>query len=162
MANSYEGFKTLIRLKREIESQLTNKTELKKLGEDVKKLVQDRTRDGFGVNEQGGKKQKLPKLKESTKKIRENFKKTGRLTGERATVNKSNMSRTGKTLDGIKVKVHKSGVTIELDAHGKEAVRTTQKVDKGYNFMALSKSEVSKVIKGFNERIISKLGKFFK
>ncbi len=150
----------IARLLRTVKRAVTDRKIYKRIGKMAKEIVTERTRRGFGVTEALGKKKRLPKLRPSTKSIRRSLKSTGGLTGPGATPNKSAFNRTGKTLDEIKVVPKADGVELKLSKHGINAVRDTEKINKDYNFMNLSRSEAKEIKKSLEKELRAKLKKF--
>jgi len=147
MRNDFDKLPGLIR---KVLSRVTTSLRSRRIpamvGRESAKIVKTRTRKGFGITNNEGKKQRLKKLENSTKKTRTRIKRLGQLSSE-TSPRRSNFTRTGKTLDNIKVNPSNSKVEVTLDSHGKQAVRETSKISDKFNFMGLSKSEVKEIKK---------------
>lgn len=132
-----------------------NKEVTDKVGRKVAKTVRERTRKGFGVKANGGRKERLKKLKKPTKKIRQDLKKKGQLSGK-TTPNRSNLTRSGRMLDNIGYSASDKEVTIA--PKGKEQLKARD-VSKDRPFMNLSKTEIKEVTKLVAEEIIKGIRK---
>jgi len=160
MRNDFGLLEKLLRKAESLVKKSLNRSNIpKQVGEEAREIVKERTRRGFGVTKNEGKKQRLKKLEPSTRNIRKSVKKLGKLSSE-TSVNKSNFTRTGQTLDNMKVMPSKSKVRVEVDSHGKQAIKTTEKISTKFNFVALSKSEVKVIKKSIEAELQKALKKF--
>lgn len=139
-------------ISKRVEKSLRKRNIPTDVGETAKEMVQKRTRSGFGIDRNEGKKRRLPKLEKATKSRRKGLKKKGTLSNE-TSPSRSNFTRTGQTLDNIKVSPKNNEVELKLDSHGIEAVRTTEKISEKYNFMGLSRSETKEIKKDIEAEI---------
>jgi hypothetical protein len=130
-----------------------NDISLKQQMEDVPKIIKERTREGFGISGGEGRKKKLKELAESTIKSRRSKK----LSSE-TTPSTSNLTETGKLLDGIKVK-SSNKKTVQI-VSGREDVRDY--IEKDRKFLGLTKGELTeldkKMEKLINELILEEFG----
>lgn len=149
---------TLKQLQQKLDSlvdDVVNKELTDKIGRKVVNTVKARTRDGFGVKNNGDRKGKLKAIKKATKNIRKDLKKKGRLSGK-TTPETSNLTRSGRMLDNIKYKASKNEVVIAPKGKEQEKAR---KVSKDRPFMNLSKKEIKEVTKLVADEIIDGIKK---
>lgn len=107
--------KIISRIESAIKDTVSNK-EKKKVAEFALNVVVKRTRLGYGVKENFGKKEKLAKLKDSYVDKRKKFTGLSSLTRPK----KSNLTRTGSMLDSMKAKFQ--GKTIVIAPTGKRNI----------------------------------------
>lgn len=144
--------------------QIIKETLDKKLLDDIGNTsvsrIRKRTRTGKGVKENDGPTHKLPSLKPSTIKRRQNLKSKGKLTGPGATPARSGVNQTGKTLNEMNYKVKgRDSVEIRLSPEGEKRAENIIGINSNYEFMNLSKSEIKALIKIVEEKIISVINK---
>lgn len=130
----------------------------KELAEEALESVKRRTKLGRGVGKPEGPSNKLPSLKTKTVSTRKSLKRTGGLSST-ATPAKSNVTRSGKTLDSLKVEIKSDGFNIELDKRGERVAKELIAIDKDYTFMNLSKAEVNRLVKIIEQQIQRFVGK---
>ena len=163
MANDFREFANILKnIDKQVKKALRSREVPKDAGDIAKDMIQERTQKGFGIDKLEGKKRRLAKLAKSTKSIRRSEKKAGKLS-DLTTPNRSNFTRTGRTLENMKVKPSNGKVKLSLDTHGQRAVKTTEAIPgKGrkFNFMGLSRTEVRKIKKFFEAELKRALKKY--
>lgn len=133
-----------------------NREDFRQIGEQIKDTVVNRTQKGFGVDENGAPQTRLKGLSESYKKQRSRLKKQGKLSGN-TTANKSNLTKSGKMLSDIKVRATNDSVTVFPS--GKDRKKAIYQDEAGRKFMNLSKSEINKIKKEIENKIINDIKK---
>lgn len=123
----------------------------------AKDMVVERTSKGFGVKVKEGPKERLKGLSESYKKQRRRLKKQGKLATE-TTPNKSNLTKSRQMLDSVAAKASTGQATVYLN-NDKAGKKAEYQASEGREFMNLSKSEVNKIKKFIEEKIISDIKK---
>ena len=146
-------FKQLgIKLKRLVDNVVDNEL-LNEIGKRTTKQVKDRTRKGFGVEEQLGPKTRLKPLTTKYKKRRAKLRKRGKLSSE-TSPNKSNLTKSGEMLDSTDYTISRDTVTVAPKGRrNKEKASAQEKAGRtAYN---ISKSENKELLK-FIENEITK------
>lgn len=135
----------------------------------VADMIIRRTRLGFGVRDNGEKREKLAELKgrpkpyKSTIQRRETLKERGQLSNE-TTPTKSNLTMTGQMLNAISYKVKKLGGIIFIKDSTRRDGKNTNKeiaeyVSKNRPFFHLSDSEIRQLKREAVKLVRSKLKK---
>ncbi len=107
--------------------------------------IRNRTRAGIGVSENGGNEVGFKNIKDTTVNVRRSKKVRRKLSSD-TTPETSNYTRTGKTLEKIKVRVSKQKKLIRIGFfRGKlvEAVKANSK--RGFEFLLASKKELNQL-----------------
>ncbi len=126
--------------------------ELEDVGNQAADIIRKRTQLGYGVSEQGARKEKLKPLTDKYVKRRKS------LSLGKTTPKKSNLTQSGHMLDDLHAKKTKEG-TVEITFKSEEAQdKATWNTDKGRAFNNLSSSEIRQV----KEIIQKKLEKILK
>lgn len=119
-------------------------------------LIKARTRKGFGVPDVGANQKRLPPLSASYIKYR-----SRRRLSPFTSPRKSNVTLSGRLLSGLRVYVSKSRITIKPTGTSEKGESNDQVASylekQGRVFLRLSKSEILKVIKFYNENILNKV-----
>lgn len=149
-------------LPRMVQTMLKREVFLEAGAKNIKRTIRKRTRQGDGVQENLGKSNKLPSLKESTVKRREKLAKDGKLTGKGATPRRSNFTRTGDTLDNIQVKVSRARIDVNLAPADQHKLEDALQINKNYQFMRLSRVEFNEMIESMTKKIGNSLQKAVK
>ena len=121
--------------------------------------MRKRTRDGQGVAENLSPTHTLPQLKKSTIKRRQILKNEGKLKGRGVEVEKSNFTRTGASLRGLKHETTKAKVEITLNPEDGAKLIDALQIDKGYQFMRVSDKEYQSFLKRLIKGVRSALSK---
>lgn len=130
---------------------------MSEVGELVRDLVKSRTKKGFGVAEPEGKATRLKGLSESYKKRRRTLKKQGKLD-QSTSPTKSNLTQTSQMLDSVKSKASTAKAEVFLD-NEKAQRKAELQANDNREFMNLSKSEVNKIKKLLEQKIIDDIKK---
>lgn len=130
--------------------EATSPTYLKELGDEAAKLIQKRTRLGYGVAEHGGTKGKFEPLTEPYVKVRK-VKATGPTTPK-----KSNLTLTGQMLDNITSRVTGNG-QVEVGFADADASQKAEWVSKLRPFNNLSKPEIAQLRKKLQDDLSTRL-----
>lgn len=130
---------------------LIKESHMKEVGEFTKDMVVARTKKGFGVDKDGAPQKRLKGLSESYKKQRRRLRRQGKLAGD-TTPTKSNLTKKGEMLSDLDSRASeaKAEVFIKTDKNRKKA---DLQAKSGREFMNLSKSELEKIKKKFEEKI---------
>lgn len=115
-----------------------------KVANETKKMVQERTRQGFGVKKTDTNKVRLKKLSPSYKKRRKKLQKKG-LLSDKTTPNKSNLTQKGEMIDTLKTQVSRNKAEVKVNGD-KNQKKAKQQAKAGRKFMDLSKTELKKVL----------------
>lgn len=127
--------------------KMTNKTHLRIVGEDAKRLIQKRTRLGGGVEKSLGTRRKLKKLSKSYKKQRKGMK-LDRTTSPA----KSNVTQTGEMLREIGVKVRSNKALLRfISPSAKKKAKWVQ--DAGRKFFNISQPELKQLTRLLRKRV---------
>lgn len=141
----------ITKLSKEIASSIDKTFDAKfmrEVGEEAKRLIFLRTKLGYGVDKQGGQKQKLKALSPFYVELRKLLAKDGDLHSS-TTPKKSNLTNTGQMLDSLKIKRAVNGL-VWLGPMGYRDVGLTNeevanRVSKDRPFMFLSDLEEKKI-----------------
>ena len=148
MSNPSQDIKNLITKVKKLRKDAAD--ELLDLGNEAAELIRKRTRLGYSVAEQGGRKTKLDSLSEGYKANRKRSRPTGPTTP-----NKSNLTNTGDMLDDLEAKKSsESSVTITFSS--KKSKDKAIWVSKKRPFNYLSKAEKKQLIQSLQKRINKK------
>ena len=118
--------KEIEKLSKEVIKDIIDDNYLKALGEKIVKEIQTRTRQGFGVADEGQPKEKLTPLEPSTKRRRNSLKKQGKLSNL-TTPNKSNLTETGAMIDSISYKIEQGVLIFYFKGSDSNGVRNNEK-----------------------------------
>lgn len=141
----------------DLEKQLkrsVSTNELKALGAFVLDMVKARVRKGFGVPSDGAAQEKLKPLSQAYKEQRKRLR-----LSPFTSPNKSNLTLSGGLIGGLKVTTRTGSVLIQPTGKTKRGLsRETlaEYVSKVRPFLHLSRSEISKMTKFFEEKILNK------
>lgn len=129
-------------------------------------IIRDRTRQGFGITQDGGAKKNLKKLAKSTVVGRELKDRKGKLSKDTAPP-VSNLTETGQMLDSIvlkKIKNTKFEVVFEekRDDGKQNSDLVKYNADKGRTFFGLSKSERRTLERNVTKKVNELFKKIFK
>lgn len=120
----------------------TSKKNLKLVGQEGVKILIERTQGkGQGVEELGGRKQKLKPLAKSTKKRRKSFKGLSPNT----TPGRSNLTFTGKLMESISFNTRVKSLRFRIT--GNKNKKIAEYVSKDRPFFNFSKMELSKLLR---------------
>jgi len=148
-------FKDLARQLQRLQKEPVSKETVSEIAQATRDEVKARTQKGFGVNTPKGPKTRLKKLSSGYVKQRRGLKKKGILGGA-ATVQKSNVSKTGAMLDSMKYSASENEIRIYIS--GQENVAKAVDLDsQGRVFMNLSKTEFNKVKRAIEDSIRKKI-----
>ena len=155
----------LRQLESRIRVALKSEKALNAIGKSAVRSIKRRVRSGRTVLENGDKSFTFPVLQESTKKVRKSLKKRGLLTGKGATPGKSAVNRTGELIDSVEYKVYKNAnisfVNIQIkNFKNQKKLNELIKINKSYNFMHLSKTELRRIrraLEGVVEEILQRV-----
>lgn len=141
-------------IEKAILNALGDKAVLNLIGTTAVRAIKRRTKTGKGVPDNFARSQKLPEFKQSTIKRRQYAKRAGELTGEGATVKKTNVTRTGELLNSVTYEISGNSVDIKLkdDANVKKAGHLLG-INKGYQFMRVSKNEFRQLTEVVSARV---------
>lgn len=141
-------------------SAINSKAVLSVAGEEAVRSIQTRTRTGKGVTEANGSPTKLPKLKPKTVANRRSAKNTGKATSEFFSPKKSNLTLTGQMIESVSHKAINGEVSIILNNdEAKRKAGEVLKVDPRYEFMNLSKAEVTRMVRVITAEVTAILRK---
>lgn len=127
--------KKLTKAKDELQDKLLE------VGEEAVTLIRKRTRLGYGVSEQGGKKKRLKKLDEGNTKKPYTKRRKNISLSSLTTPAKSNLTQSGAMLDDLEAtKTSNGNIEIGFSTELSED-KATWNTDKGRPFNNLSKSE---------------------
>ncbi len=150
-------FSDIPKMVEEALGKMTDKSQLRVLGEESKKLIQKRTRLGGGVTGHLGSRTQLKKLSPSYKKQRKRLKGADRLSST-TTPAKSNLTRTGLMLRDIGVKISRNKVLLRfISPDAKKRAKWVQ--DAGRTFFFVSKPEFKQLQKNIQKRVQNILNK---
>ena len=147
------------------EDKVKERTVMKGIANFGARLVQKRTRLGYGSN--NGSKQKLAGLSTKYKNQRKKDKKTGRLS-PKTTPGRSNLTRTGQMLDSIKSKVTGYGkAEIYIDGGRTDSDLTNNKVreyveENGRPFFNFTAQEEKQITRTISKRLKTFIRELFK
>lgn len=128
--------------------------ELKQLGQFVLEMIKDRVRKGFGVPKDGANQKKFKPLSAAYKEQRKRLK-----LSSFTSPSKSNLTRFGRLIGGLKVTTRTGSVLIEPTGTSREGTSNAdiaQYVSKARPFLNLSKDENLRMVKFFEEKILNK------
>lgn len=145
------NFKTLTIKLQNLIHELEDKALYSEIGQDVSKNVKDRTRSGFGVEDNGAKAVKLKALKSSYKKERRRLRKTGKLSSDTSPA-KSNLTKTGEMVDSVTYTADPKSVNIYIKGP-KNKEKAKYQVNEGRSFMNLSKREIQDITDIIEEKL---------
>lgn len=124
---------------------------LENLAKFIINMIRIRTRLGYGVSENDGRKKKLLPIKESTIEERKRLRKHGRLSEETAPT-RSNLTRTGELLESLTYKISKVNfLTILIPNRKHKNSNATNAEIAGYQekagrvFFKLSSQELNQI-----------------
>lgn len=123
----------------------------------AKNQVVERTSKGFGVKKPEGPKERLKGISESTKKRRRRYAKAGDLSSE-TSPNKSNLTRSRQMLKSVDAKASTAKAEVFLN-NEQARNKAEDQVNQGREFMNLSKTEVQKIKKLLEQKIIDDINK---
>lgn len=123
------------------------------IGKDVAERIRKRTRLGRGVSETNGEASPLKPLSPKYKELRKETK-----LSPQTSPGKSNLTRTGQLLDGLKVISTKIGIAI-IGWSSQRNREVAANVSGTRPFLNLSKPEMNAVVRMFRERIQNALRK---
>lgn len=138
-----------------VKDKLTSKDSMQELGDEAAQLIKKRTRLGYGLDKQGGVKQKLKPLSESYKRER---KATG--VASSTSPSKSNLTNTGAMLDNIGATASKGKVTIGFDDKFQEQ-KAEWVAEGGRPFNNLSEAELKQLRDKLEVKIKAELKAIF-
>lgn len=137
MSNPEKDIKALMKKLSKVRDEVIK--DIEEVGDEAANLIRKRTKLGYGVSEQGGKKKKLTPLSENYIKRRKSFK-----LGE-TTPKRSNLTLSGQMLDDLHAKKKKDN-SVEITFKSEEAKdKAKWNTDKGRPFNFLSSSEIKQV-----------------
>lgn len=147
--------KNLNKRLRRIIKDATRREFMKKLGKESRDNIKLRTRQGYGVNEKGGKREALRKLSDPYIERRKTLKKQGKLsqkTSPRGVRGRSNLTKTGKMLDSLSYKV--DGDSVEVFIKGSENQdKAKENAEMGRPFMNMTDKDIRRLTNLIKERV---------
>jgi hypothetical protein len=130
--------------------------ELQKLGDETIKMIQVRTRLGYGVDKVGAQRKKLKPLSEAYIEMRRKNKKLSSFTNAR----RSNLTLYGYMLESLSVVIRKRAILIEPTGarpDGESNQGVAQSVTRsGRPFISLSDLEIKKLKRFYQNEILGK------
>jgi hypothetical protein len=147
----------LQKFSKDIEKRLkvsASRPEMLRLGNFVLNLIKARVRQGFGVSENGGQKEDLKELSRSYKKQRAKLR-----LSPFTTPTKSNLTRSGRLIGGLRVAVQNGVVIIRPSGTSREGTpnqKVAEYVSKDRPFLFMTKSEVQSAAEYFEKEILRK------
>ncbi len=141
----YASFKQYEKALKKVVKDALDSQVLEMLGQQEAINIRNRTRNGLTVTENGGGEIKLQGLKDQTVKVR-NSKKVRRKLSSETAPSISNYTRTGKTLDKIKVRVSKQKKLIRIGYFRGKLVDAVQaNAKRGFKFLLASKKDLEQL-----------------
>lgn len=139
---------------------------LKQIAVEFANVIRDRTRLGYGVNEQGGSKVKLKALSPVTIEARRYKKKRGELS-DKTSPTKSNLTDTGQLLDSLKGRAINKLIQISPEGSRKGSSLSNAAVasyveDAGRTFLDLSSQDIKKLTSMVQDQLNEIVNKTFK
>ncbi len=144
---------------KQVQTKLEENKVWDEFGWEIVETIKKRTRQGFGVESNEASKKKLDPLTTKYRNRRKSLKKQGRLSTD-ATPAKSNLTLQGGMIDSLAPKRIDDGVRVEpTGEHNKD--KTKWNADKGRSYLHLSKPEIKRLTKSFNDKLDKILDKIF-
>lgn len=134
----------------EIVNRVLDKNLLNEIGSFAAGRIQNRTRLGKGVSEQGGKLEKLKPLSDGYKKQRRKNK--SKLSPD-AKPAKSNLTFSGQMLESIDYKIEEPDTIVIRFDNNKARRKAIEVTDKGRPFFNLADSEINAIKKLIRDKI---------
>jgi len=134
-------FKELEKKLAKLVDNIGNRSQMQDVADEATKIVKTRTKQGKGVDKNGGSTQKLRQLKTSTIKKRSQLKRAGKLSDE-TTPSKSNLTQKGEMINSVQGQGQKNLATVSLKGR-KNQSKAEHQADVGRKFMNLAKKEIS-------------------
>jgi hypothetical protein len=143
---------------------ITSKDQLEDIGKAIAEIIKVRTRLGYGVSRQGGKREELNSL---SKKYTRYRRKNRRLLSSSTRPNKSNLTFTGQMLDSITFKAGRGKLRVEPSGRRRDGLTNLKLAehvtDKGRPFFLLSDNELKQIVRifdfGLNQSLKRRLGR---
>ncbi len=130
---------------------------MSEVAELAKDMVVNRTSKGFGVNSSNGPKVRLKGISESYKKQRRRLSKQGKLSAE-TSPQKSNLTKSRQMLSSVDSKASVGQAEVFLN-NRKAEEKAKHQAEDGREFMNLSRTELNKITKLIEEKIIKDINK---
>lgn len=152
--------KDLVKELRKIITEATKRETVKAITDSTQKNIEERTRKGFGLSESGNKRP-LKSLRPRTVKIRKQLKEDGKLTGEGAIPQKSNVSRSGDLLKTMVTKSKKGEGEIKYNKQeSQRKLGALLKLHSGFRFFGVTNEEEKNIITNLRKIVNNAIRKF--
>ena len=130
------------------------RADMLRLGNYVLDLIKARVRKGYGADKNGGRQKKLKPLSRSYKKQRARLR-----LSPFTTPTKSNLTRSGRLIGGLRVAVQSGVVIIRPSGSSREGTpnqKVAEYVSKDRPFLFLTKGEIQSAAQYFEKEILKK------